>query len=173
MVKGESDLSESENWNVAEKYVSLKIMKPLYECDVYFEIALYGSENLQESLLMNDDLKTQTRKQAFDRLITKLQMVIDNTHFALKDTNQRVFEKIEEKLKEVVKFKDGIILKSYNQVQKVYTETINDEHFNESIKTLREIKRDINTPLNDSDLIFRKGIEFDIDKIKKSLVEEG
>lgn len=173
MAKGEQDLSQTENWNVAEKYVSLKIMKPLYECDVFFDLAMYGAESIQEAVTMPEAYKIIVRKQAFDRLIKKLQMVIDNTHFALKNPDQVKLNDLEKDLTEVEKYQDAITVKNYDQVAKTTTEIINEEHFLKSIEVLRKIKRNINTPLNNGDLIFRKGIEFDLEKIKQALINEG
>lgn len=174
MVKGEQqDVTGNENWNVAEKYVSLKIMKPLYECDIFFELALYGAETVQEALSMPEGYKILVRKQAFDRLIKKLQMVIDNTFFALKDKDQILLKTLEADLKEVEKYQKAITIQNFDQVAKMMSEVINEEHFATSLETLRDIKRKINTPLNNGDLIFKKGLEFDLDKIKKALVEEG
>ena len=36
------NISETGNWNVASDYSRLKIMKPLYNCDIYENIAKFG-----------------------------------------------------------------------------------------------------------------------------------
>ena len=47
----ESIVSETGNWNVADDYSKKKIMRPLFLCDYYEDIANFGYESLVEELI--------------------------------------------------------------------------------------------------------------------------
>ncbi|MCK4860161.1 MAG: hypothetical protein KAS87_06360, partial [Candidatus Omnitrophica bacterium] len=48
---GDSSVSETGNWNVADKYTKNKIMRPLNLCDYYEDVACFGYDSLVEELV--------------------------------------------------------------------------------------------------------------------------
>ncbi len=90
MPKGDQDknISDTGNWNVAADYSKFKIMKYLYLADEYSAIATFGHSNLIEEL-QSDISVEQIRISGLRRLIDSLIILIDNTHFAIKNTTDK------------------------------------------------------------------------------------
>ena len=74
---GNSIEKGSDAWNVAQGYTHMKILKPLIETDKLVKIALYGVENIEESLRTPEDLKIQMRIEAMHRLTDVLREIIE------------------------------------------------------------------------------------------------
>ena len=86
MFKREDDynISELGNWNVAADYSKLKIMKPLYLCDTYENIAKFGYDSILDQLVNFSIPNDIVRINGFTRLVHELLKLIKNSKFALK-----------------------------------------------------------------------------------------
>lgn len=163
-------ISEDGNWNVASDYSKLKIMKPLYLCDEYSNISMYGHSTLIEEMENGNMEISELRLRGLKRLITTLIQVIDNSYFAIKGKDDiKELEKHRETLKKaltifpiffkVLKGRHGNIIK------------IDEEKFMKILDEIQEIKYKINVPLNKNNLIFTSKEEFDPSKAKSNLKE--
>ena len=79
----DSSQSDHGNWNVASDYAKMKIMKHLYDADVYEVIAIFGYYDLIDELGMNVEVDT-LKIHGFKRLVNTLLMLINNSIFAVK-----------------------------------------------------------------------------------------
>ena len=86
------DSHETSNWNVAADYVKLKIMKPLYNADEYELIAEFGTSEMIQEYMVSDNIKNIARVKALKRLLKTLQMIINNTIFAIKKADVNILK---------------------------------------------------------------------------------
>jgi hypothetical protein len=165
-------ISETGNWNVAKQYSLLKIMKPLALADDYETMALFGSSSLVDELQIQIG-KEELRIKGFERLVSSLILLIDNSLFAIKIKSDT--EKLKKYRKDLEQIK-GITSTLYfirkNQINKTKEIKINEEKFIKVLDIVSRIKSEINTPLNHSHLIFTDKEEFDPKKLK-SQIKEG
>jgi hypothetical protein len=176
--KGHVDTSESDNWNVAKPFTYEKIMKYLSELDMYEIIATFGTYELEDEFFAPEELKTSLRIKSLERMAKHLDILINNTKFAVNKTeDKKILDEQYEKLREVLNYFDGIKIISYDEKNKKEIVQINDEVFSLCLKILCEIKAKINEPLNNNRLIFGAVENFDPDKVKQDLmqkmIEEG
>ena len=68
--------NSSEAWNVAQGYTHLKILKPLVETDKLVKIAIYGTENIEDSFNIHPQIKVNMRIEAINRLVDLLKEII-------------------------------------------------------------------------------------------------
>jgi len=169
----DSDPVGTENWNVAEGFTSLKILKPMVECDKLILIAKYGAWNIEESLTLPLEIKTDLRLEAILRLIDALKLIIENSVFACKEKDRDKLKDLRKQIVDVEKYVGAIKSVKINQQTKKETITINEKHFGLCLDKLRAIKEMIYYPINQNGLIFRTSEEVDLDKIKNELIEGG
>ncbi len=170
----EEAISETGNWNVADSFSKVKIMRPLALCDYYEDIATYGYESIADELIdyqapPNDFIKIT----ALRRLIKELIKLIKNTKFALKlkgtRTNALKYKEHLEKIESVI---PKIIDLKYNPNIKRKEFKITDESlFNSLLEKVTDIKSKINEPLNKNHLIFTDKEEFDPRAFKEQMKE--
>lgn len=175
---GESGFSSiekaSENWNVADGFTKLKILKQLVETDQLVRISIYGTESISlENFQIPDEYKTAMRIEAIRRLIDVLKELIENSHFAVDQKAKDVLDKLEERI-EMVEFVSSAITRQEHD-QRIGRETtkINEKHFMACLEELRSIKKEIPNPLNENSLIFPRGEDYDLDKIKEDFIFDG
>jgi hypothetical protein len=171
---GETVISETGNWNVADTFSKTKIMRPLILCDFYEDVARFGYESLIEELMNfqappNDII----RIKAIQRLIQELIRLIDNAKFALKKpgTREKALE-YRSFLKKIEKEIPNLANINNKQI------SISDlDLFNSFLEKISEIKSKINEPLNRNHLIFTDKEEFDPlafkQRLKHRMVEQG
>ncbi|MFA6190652.1 MAG: hypothetical protein WC711_04070 [Candidatus Staskawiczbacteria bacterium] len=173
------EISETGNWNVAQSYSNLKVMKLLYLADEYEKIALFGSSDIVEDILnsVQGINKDELRLTGYRRLLIELIMLINNTIFAVKEAGK---SKLEEYKKELNKFSNEIDLIyqfQYNAIKKSRRLIIDEKKFKFCLDRVIEIKSLINSPLNDADLIFTARTQLSAKEMKeklfKSFTERG
>lgn len=172
MAKREEDynISELGNWNVAADYSKLKIMKPLYLCDTYENIAKFGHDSILDQLAEFNIPTDIIRINGFIRLVDELLKLINNSKFALKIAGTLdTMEKHEEKLKQVVKIIP--LLSKTTKTRKGQITKIDEKKYNGVMELVLKIKSDINDPLNKNNLIFTDKEEFDPIKYKEQLIK--
>jgi hypothetical protein len=164
----------TDAWNVAQGYTHLKILKPLVEMDKLVRIAIYGCENIEDSMQTPEEFKIMMRIEAMNRLIDTLREIIENSDFAMnqKETKNDLL-KLNMRISNVEAVIQGISRKT-NDARTGETKTIlNEEHFWICLEELRTIKREIPDPLNKNSLIFPSSDETDFDKLKELLINGG
>jgi len=164
---------KSDAWNVAQGYTQLKILKPLVELDKLVRIAKYGTDDIENSLMTPIEIKTQSRIEAIFRIVDVLKEIIENAEFAMTTKSKETLGDLYNKLGEIDKVIDLVYRESYDQRVGSTQIKINESHFALCLKHLRNIKRDITKPLNESSLIFPTSDEIDLDKIKNELIMGG
>lgn len=180
MGKRGPDPNSSENalslgtqaWNSADGYAKVKILKLLIQLDKYENIALYGSEDIDE-MLLDPSFVTERRVEALSRFLTTIRQLIGNVSFAIKKDQRK---KINEFLIDIefVESRLGyVVVGEQNFVTGESFQRVNETHFNNCFKLLRRIKDEMNFPINASGLIFRENDEMDLEKIINDIVEGG
>jgi len=173
------DQSETGNWNVAADYTKFKIMKHLYAIDEFQITAKFGTLEMINEFMVNDNMKNIARLKAIRRFVNALQLVIENTRFAVKIKNKDK-EKLEgyyETLQKIEKVLPALESSSFDQRTKRTIVKIDEKKFEKVLEHLIEIKTSLNEPLNNADLIFYHTEEFDPkaakEEMKKRLTEVG
>lgn len=166
----------SEAWNVADGYTKIKILRLLIKLDMFENIALYGTEDLDDNILaqlsLNDIAKR--RQEGIHRIVTTLRQLLGNVKFAI--TGKFEQEKIErylERIEAVEDVLDGIMSVEENYITHEMNLVINELHFRKCMKVLSKIKDEINFPINKAGLIFRKDSDIDLDKLMSDIVQGG
>lgn len=166
------DFDKTENWNVAADYTRLKIMKHLYLADEYELIATFGSSELLEQLQYDDQQKLFLRIRALGFFAKILELIVSNTVFAVKPASKQKFEELLTLIKDIQHVIPAIETISVNQRTKVSQQTIDEKKFHEILRMLSDIKVQINEPLNEANLIFKKFEEYDAKKMKEFVASQ-
>lgn len=165
-------ISETGNWNVADQYSKLKIMKPLYMADEYAEIAIFGTSSIIDDLNLQNSNIDQLKFLGFRRLIRCLITIIENSKFAIKGENDRAdLKKYMDTLKNIQKSLPVLVNVRTDAIHKTREIYLEKEKYEKALEILLEIKEKINTPLNHNHLIFTDREEFDAKKFKDALKE--
>ena len=128
------NISELGNWNVAADYSRLKIMKPLYLCDIYENLAKFGYDHILEQLINFSIPSDKIRLTGFERLVHELLRLIKNSKFAVKIG--KTPEKLEELEERLEKIRDIIPLLSkstQNFIKKTTTIKIDEEKYQKAV----------------------------------------
>lgn len=170
---GDEDISETGNWNVAQIYSNLKVMKLLYLADELENIAVFGSADIVEDILASIQgiNKDELRLTGYRRLLRTLLMLINNTKFAVRKNGK---EKLEEYERELKQFEKNIFLLygwRVNNVKKIRSIHIDENKFKMALERVIELKGLINSPLNDADLIFTSKPQIDAKEMKRKIFE--
>ncbi len=167
------NISESGNWNVASDFASIKIMKPLDNCDHYQNIALFGHDTLYEEMMGHDIPVEEIKLMGFERLVRELLKLIGNAMFSMKASGTKeTMVKFEEELKLAIKIIPGLYKKVVTQKTKLKTIKLN-EKYSKILERVIEIKDLVNDPLNKNHLIFTDKEKYDPQKHKKEILERA
>jgi len=161
------EMSETGNWNVAQDFTKTKIMKWLYLSDQYEFAAEFGSEDLFEGITMPPEVLTAVRIQSLQMLVKSLEMLINNSKFAVKTKDKEILEKLGKELNEGKPIISQVKKFSIDRDKKFIS--INEELFTKSLEFLKSIKMEILPPMNRADLIFMHKDELDIKKLKEQM----
>lgn len=168
------NISETGNWNVASDYSRLKIMKPLYNCDIYENIAKFGYDSFSEQLEYYGIPEESLRLMGLDRLIHELLKLIQNSKFAMKSKGtDEILIGFEKTLKAILKYTPDISTIKVNQIKKTRETKINEKMFNLILNKVLDIKSKINEPLNSNDLIFTSQEDFDPVAYKEEIFKQA
>lgn len=163
----------TEAWNIAQGYTYLKVLKLLVELDKLVNIALYGVENIEDTFQVPQDMKTHFRLIAINRLLEELKKVIENTKFVLSKPNKELILEYRIRLTKV-EFNLEFVKQTQTDMRTKEEKTIIlEKQFRECLDELRNIKEEINQPLNDASLIFPSSDEIDLDKLQNKLIFGG
>lgn len=158
-------------WNIADGFTKIKILKLLIELDLYETIAFFGKQNFDDQI--PPEQISQKRVEGLERVVFILKQLIGNCRFSIEKEHEDLINSFYTRLSNVEKHLDGIADFTRNDVTKEDELTINEEHFRKCFDICRNIKDEINFPLNASGLIFRQSEEMDLDKIMNDIIEGG
>jgi len=166
--------SDSGNWNVAADYSKLKIMRPLFNCDAYENIAKFGYDSFTEELAQFSLPNETLRLMGMDRLINELLKLIQNAKFAMKaKKTKEELEGYEKTLTLLLQLTPKLSTVKVNQLKRTKVTVIHEKVFNMVLKKVLEVKSKINEPLNKNDLIFTSKEEFDPVAYKKLVFDRA
>jgi len=163
----------NETWNVAQGYVNLKILRPIFFLDQLETIAEFGTEEMDQDNYLNNSQINKRRMEALQRFASTLQQLIGNVKFAIKKEKRKDLVHCEERIAYAKKFIKNIAKDSENTITHENDLYINEDLFMRVFRILQEVKNEVNDPINASGLIFRESGEIDLDKIMKDIVEGG
>lgn len=169
-----ADLEKSDtgNWNVAQYFVIMKIMKLLAELDILEVRARYGSNSTEEEFMMGFSDITRVRVNSIKRLPDTLRMLIGNTLFAIRRSDKKEFMMYHDmvlELKTLVPSTYEVIKDVRNNRDKII---INETNFDKVLDGLVYVKDKILLPMNKADLIFTAQEEFNPTEYKKKRITE-
>ena len=166
-------ISDTGNWNVAADYVKFKIMKFLYITDELEIICEFGHSDILDELVFPIDVNKK-KIVAFKRLVKYLSMLINNTQFAIKKSEDvKAWKKHDERLKKIKEITPTLFSIKGNQITKTSVVKIDEEKFEKVLEIVVEIKASMNEPLNNANLIFTPSEEFDAKAYKEKLLEDA
>ncbi len=177
MVKGDSFddhiVSETGNWNVADKFSKIKIMLPLAKCDFYEDLAQFGYESFVDELMDWNNIPTDVaRVKGITRLVKELLRLCQNAKFAMnKYGTKATLQGYEDQLEAINSVIPATYSIKYSAVRKTRDLVIDPEKFTKVLERVIKIKSLINEPLNKNDLIFTSTEEFDPKAFKQAIIE--
>jgi len=161
----------TQAWNIADGFTKIKILRLLIEIDLNETIAMFGKKEMDEQI--DPSNISYRRVDALERVLFSMKQLIGNCNFAIdKGNDEKLIKTFMERIRNVEGVFSGIATELRNEVTKETELRINEGHFNKCFDVLREIKDELNFPINRAGLIFRQGDELDLDAIMRSL-EEG
>lgn len=165
----------SDAWNMADGYVKFKILKQLILTDKLEFIALYGAEDIDDSISnpMLLDIIVERRVEAIHRLKDVLIQVISNVRFAIRKDDEVKFEFLRDRLLLVEEMLEGVSYVIENQISHSQNLVINEFWFRKMVKEMREIKESLHFPINYAGLIFRRSDDMNFDELLKDIAEGG
>jgi hypothetical protein len=163
--------SGTGNWNVAEDFTKEKIMKHMIYADEYEILATYGTSGILEEFSMDAQSKDMMRLRSIERMRKEIEMIINNTLFAIKDPKDKAI--MNEHLKTIKSMRTLIPnCKKMKPAGDKNVISIDEETFNKFLEILVQIKSDINDPINRADMIFINREMFDPKKFKEKVIED-
>lgn len=162
----------TQAWNIADGFTKIKILRILIQVDIDEEIARFGKKD--DADIIPDSMIPQRRVESFEKLIFHLDQLIGNCRFSIeKGEDEKLVNALRDRIKNVEDYSVGIADVLFNDITKEEQIKINEEHFKKCLNILRNIKDELNFPINRAGLIFRQSDEMDLDKIMNEIVEGG
>lgn len=160
-------------WNVADGYTKFKILKWMIMMDKFEMIAIYGSEDIEEETELPPELIPSRRISGLKRLKDTLKLLFENVSFVIKKDSKKKFDELREKLEDVESVLGSVSTSIRNDSTKEERIEINESWFNACLTVLQSIKEEMNVPINDANLIFRKGSEINMDDVEREILFGG
>ena len=163
----------TDAWNVADGYTKLKILRQLIMLDRWDTLAQFGTEEIDEDNILEDNQIKKRRVEALQRFHSTIKQLLGNVMFAIKKEDKAKVSSMVER----VETAEGFIGKAFDQKEDCVTHEINfeidEKVFKNILDILQDVKDGLNTPLNSAHLIFRPSEEMDLDKIMNEIVDGG
>lgn len=164
----------TDAWNFADGFTKIKILKILIEVDLLEVFSKYGYQNIDDYATVDVHSLPRIRCEALDRYIFAMKQLIGNCEFSIDDKKDKeIINQYIERLNNVEQVINGIATVCTNDLTKEDEIVINEEHFNNCFNTVKNIKDELNFPLNRAGLIFRHSDEIDLDKMMRGIIEGG
>ena len=169
----DSTISETGNWNVADKFTKVKIMIPMAKCEFYEDLAQFGYDSFIDELIDWYNIPMDViRIKGLNHLIKELLKICKNVKFAMKASGTKAeLQKYEDELERIKNIVPALYKIRVDQIRKIKSISIFPEKFDKVLDKIIEIKSKINEPLNKNDLIFISKEEFDAHEYKKNMLE--
>lgn len=168
----ESEIESSQIYNTAKPYIILMVMKSLFECATLEEISEYGSENIEQGIMIPTEIKNNIRIESIQRFNSKMELLMNNTDFIIRK-NREIFEQLRKELGMI----KTIIPKTYKKITDQRNNTtkmfIKEREFSYCLEEMKRIRKELFYPLHSNQLIFAKTTEADIESIKRDIISMG
>lgn len=164
-----------DTWNISDGYTKIKILRLLIELDLYETIAKFGAKDLDETNRIQYDNRIVNRIEGLNRVSFLLRQLLGNCRFSVEKNpkNKRQIDILFERINNVEKVLDGISYVVSNEVTKESDIVIDEDHFNTCFNILRNIKDELNFPINNAGLIFRQSDEVNLDALMNDVIFGG
>lgn len=163
----------SDAWNVADSFMKLKVLRLLILLDKYETISQYGVEEMEEKMMFSDNDIALKRKDGLNRFASTLRQLIGNVKFSIRKEDRPRIIDMEARIMTVENFLEDILNSKQNMITHENEMRINESHFQTCFRILRDIKVDINVPLNKAGLIFKQSEEVDLDAMMNQIISGG
>jgi len=164
------DLTEG-NWNVAGDYVKQKILKYLVQVDFFYELAIFGCNDIYGDVFLKDEnFRKTARLLAVKRLIHTIITLLRNSKFSIHPKDQPSFQKYDERLLKIEKnlFQLRHDIKQRGKLVIQINEDLFDKIINEIMATIMD---DVNFKLNKAGFIFTQKEEYNVKEQMKKFQE--
>ena len=148
-------ISETGTWNQADVFSYDMIMELIKHSGIYLRIARTGFSGINEKKEWDGTPVDILRIEGFEWLVNTLIDLIRNTKFVMKKKGS--MEKAEKQEKKLIKIKNIIptLCRTINnQRTNIKTLKIINERYETVLEMVAKIRSEINTPLNQNNLIF-------------------
>jgi hypothetical protein len=163
----------TDAWNVADRFMQMKVEKLLEELDVLEDLCEHGTIVFDQDEFYTPNQMRKRRVEALEKFVSKLRQLIGNTKFSMNKKDKELYDQFSTSIENYKPY----IRKCYRQTQGDNLNEdifeINEVLFNKIFKKMQEIKDEILYPLNHAGLIFRQSEDIDLDKITRDLIEGG
>ena len=160
---------KSNVWNISDGFMKIKVLRLLIELDLHESIALFGRKDMEEQV--PGEMIAEKRVEALYRMLFTLQQLIGNCKFTIEKKDKWVVNNLVERMEFVEKVIDGVSQNIINDVTKEEFLSINEPHFRMCFNALKDIKDELNVPINKAGLIFRKDESVDLDTLMRDIME--
>jgi hypothetical protein len=163
----------TDAWNVADGYTKLKILRQLIMLDRWDTIAQFGTEDIGEDNIFNSNEIKKRRVEALQRFYSTIKQLLGNVIFAMKTPDKKLVIEMLKRIKNTEEYLEKTYSISEDLLSHEEIFTINNLLFKKVLDIFQEVKDELNTPLNNSGLIFRASEEVDLDKIMQGIIQGG
>ncbi len=171
-IGGEINLG-TDTWNVADGYTKLKILRQLIMLDRWETTAQFGTEEIDEDNIYNNNQIKKRRVEGLERLHSTIKQLLSNVLFSMKKDDVTKIKDLIGRVDSAGEFIPKMFDEKEDVINHEITFEINEELFKKILEILSDVKEKLNTPLNNAGLIFRPSEEVDLDKIMGNIIESG
>lgn len=164
---------ESEAWNVAKGFSNFHVLVPLIECRKLVKVCLFGVEEIGQEYEYSNSVLNQNKINALNRLLQELKQICDDNCFIMDKQTIPLIERLKTRLAMIEKYVGDVGRKNVDERQNLVEIELNEELYNLCLNELRDILSEVKKPLNLKNLIFGASSDYDIEKIKKEIIEGG
>jgi len=161
-------------WNIAEGFTKLKVLKPMVLLDKLEMISIYGADELDLPEELPPHIIIQRRIEGLNRFKDMLKLLLGNVQFVIKEKDdKKILEDLKKKIEDVEGVMDSIKIESLDFATEEKEVKINDVWFNACLIVLQDIKNKLNEPINNANLIFKKGSELSFEDLEREIILGG
>src|SRR6056297_33275 len=129
--------TQTENWNVADIYAKIKIMRILQFFDDLDRISRFGTIDISDINEYSENFLNKKRVEALERYHEEVLRLIRNTYFAVKKESKETFESYKKRLENIREY-----------FQKCYIVNEGDNYNDEKIEIKEKLFEKIREILN-------------------------
>lgn len=167
---GENVIAPSSDvWNISDGYMKIKVLRLLIQLDLDETIASFGRKDLEE--IVPPQMINLNRIEALKRILFTLRQLIGNCKFTIERKNKKDVDELFNRIMQVETVMSGISHYTSNGVTGEEFLEINEAHFQKCFKILRDVKDELNVPIDKAGLIFRRSDEINLDDLMKDVME--